>query len=222
MTEPLEQGEKREWPTEGFDLTRVTIGLGWDLRKPEAPKNILEKLLGKPDPVPFDLDAIALLLDGNGRLANLGHKRSLPDGKIQHMVDSDIIFYDNLHHPSGHIWHTGDSTEGKAGRDAEQILVNLQKLPSNYQSIIFLAAIYRGLEKGQDFGHVSNAYIRAVDANGKEMARFQLSADPVFGQMRAVTFAQVFRKGNGWEFVAIGKGHEKNDLQDLLRGYVYY
>lgn len=222
MSNRLEEGQKIHLNPDGFDLTRVTIGLGWELPVPDPPKNFLEKLMGKPIPPAFDLDAIALLLDANGRIANLGHKHSLPDGHVQHMVDSDIIYFDNLHHPSGHIWHTGDSTKGQSSRDAEQIIVDLEKLHPQYHSLVFLVSIFNGEENQQHFGQVKNAYIRAVDAQGKEMVRYELSTNPIFNQMRAVTFAQAFRQGSHWAFQALGQCHPTGKLTDLLRGYVYY
>lgn len=205
-----------------FDLSRVTIGLGWQLPEQEPPRSFLKKFIGTPAPSPFDLDAIALLLDSNGRIENLGNKRSLPDGRVQNMVNSDVIYYDNLHHPSGNIWHTGDSTEGANDHDAEQIIVDLNKIPHQYQSIVFMASLYEGKERDQHFGQVRNAYIRASDAQGKQIVRFDLSGNPTFSLMKAVTFAEVYRNHGKWEFLAIGKGHESGLVTDLLRPYVYY
>lgn len=49
------------------DLSRVTIGLGWDVVEQKA---LISKLFGKKDE--YDLDVIAVLLDENGKIANSG------------------------------------------------------------------------------------------------------------------------------------------------------
>ena len=55
---------------ESFDLSSVTIGLGWDIRKSNG-GGFLGKLLGSKE-AEYDLDAIAFLLDKNGKVADLG------------------------------------------------------------------------------------------------------------------------------------------------------
>lgn len=54
---------------EAFDLSKVTMGLGWDVRQKAT--GFLGKLFG-PKEEEFDLDAIAFLLDGNDKIMNLG------------------------------------------------------------------------------------------------------------------------------------------------------
>ena len=57
---------------DSFDLSQVTIGLGWDVRKKKG--GFLSGLLGGGKEEEYDLDAIAFLLDANGKVANLGRK----------------------------------------------------------------------------------------------------------------------------------------------------
>lgn len=147
---------------------------------------------------------------------DLGHDRA---GNAT-LENSDVIFFNNLRHPSGAIWLTGDNRTGDGDGDDEQIIVRLNDLHARYESIIFVVSIYQGRQRGQSFGKVSNAFIRAVDARGKEICRYNISGDESYSEYRSMTFAQVTRQGSGWEFRAIGTPHETDRFVDVLKNYV--
>src|SRR3954468_21510100 len=86
---------------ESFDLATVTIGLGWDIKKKSA--GFLGKLLGGKEEE-FDLDAIAFLLDKNGKVADLGKTAKTNDGRNLSLYQGDVIFFNSMKHPSGNIW----------------------------------------------------------------------------------------------------------------------
>ena len=135
------------------------------------------------------------------------------------LVGSDVIFFNNLVHSSKNIWLTGDNRTGAGDGDDEQIIVKLDALSPQYDKILFLVTIYEGLKNGQHFGMIDNAYIRAIDARGKEMARFSLSGDANFAQKRSVVFAEIYRRDGGWKFRALGDPHATDSFVDLLRSY---
>ncbi len=74
-----------------YDLSKVTIGLGWDVRKQGG--GFFGKLFNKE--AEYDLDAVAFLLDGNGKVANLGRTVQTNDGRqmglYQEMWFSSIL-----------------------------------------------------------------------------------------------------------------------------------
>jgi tellurium resistance protein TerD len=191
---------------ESFDLSKVTIGLGWDIRSNYS------------SGADYDLDAIAFVLDSNKKIANLG-RTVLYNGNSFNLVGSDIIFYHNQKHPSGHIKSTGDNRTGAGDGDDEQIIVHLDSLSHNYQSIVFLVTIYQGKQNNQHFGMISNAFIRAVDARGKEIARFSLSSDATYNGMCSMTFAEVYRKDGTWKFRAIGDPTPDDNFGALMPKY---
>jgi len=194
---------------ETFDLTRVTIGLGWDIRQKSSNSSDSE----------YDLDAIAFVLDSNKKIANLGREVEFNGNKFN-FIGSDIIFYNNQKHPSGHIKSTGDNRTGDGDGDDEQIIVLLDSLSSQYQSIVFLVTIYQGILNNQHFGMVSNAFIRAVDARGKEIARYNLSNDATYSGMCSMTFAEIYRKDGTWKFRAIGDPSPNDNFNGLLLKYL--
>ena len=114
-----------------YDLSQVTIGLGWDVRQKES--SFLGKLFGGNKEEEYDLDAIAFLLDANGKVANLGRTVTLSNGQQKGLFEGDVIFFNSLKHPSGHIWLTGDNRTGEGDGDDEQIIVKLDSLDQKYQ-----------------------------------------------------------------------------------------
>ncbi|MBL0237910.1 MAG: TerD family protein [Saprospiraceae bacterium] len=205
---------------ENFDLSTVTIGLGWDVRQKKS-GGLLGKLLGGTKEEEFDLDAIAFLLDGNGKVANLGKTVQATNGKQVGLYEGDIIFFNSMQHPSGHIWLTGDNRTGAGDGDDEQIIVKLDALDIKYQKILFVVSIYQGRQNKQHFSMIENAFIRAVDARGKEITRYSLSGDATLNGMCSMVFAEAYRKEGGWKFRALGEPHQTDSFAEILIKYVY-
>lgn len=201
---------------EAFDLSTVTIGLGWDVKQKET--GFFGKLFGGAKEEEYDLDAIAFLLDSNGKVADLGRTANV-SGRQVGLYQGDIIFFNSLTHPSGKIWLTGDNRTGEGDGDDEQIIVKLDSLDQRYQKILFLVTIYQGKQNNQHFGLIENAFIRAVDARGKEIAKFNLSGDTSLNGMCAMVFAEAYRKESEWKFRAIGEPKQTDNFVDILKSY---
>jgi tellurium resistance protein TerD len=141
-------------------LTKVAVGLGWDVRTTTG--------------ADFDLDATALVCG--------------PDGKV--LDDRHFVFYNNLTSPDGSVEHTGDNLTGAGEGDDEVVNVNVSAVPSGVDKVVFAVSIYEGGTRGQSFGQVVNAFIRVVDATtGAELARYDLTEDAstetamIFGEL---------------------------------------
>ncbi len=206
---------------EEFDLSQVTVGLGWDIRQKKS-GGFLGKLMGGNKEAEYDLDAVAFLLDANGKVADLGRTVQTNDGRSMGLYQGDVIFFNSMKHPSGHVWLTGDNRTGAGEGDDEQVIVRLDALDQKYQKIVFLVTIYQGRQNGQHFGLVENAFIRAVDAKGKEIARFTMSGDATYNNMCGMVFAEVYRKDNGWKFRALGNAEPTDSFVDILKSSYTY
>ncbi len=202
----LQKGQTINLEKSQYDLSSVTIGLGWDIKKSGG---LFGGLLGGGKD--YDLDAMAFLLDANDKVISLGNEK---------LMGGDVIFFNNKMHPSGQIWSTGDNRTGAGDGDDEQIIVKLNTLDQRYQKIVFIVAIYEGQKNKQHFGMVQNAYIRAVDAKGIEMTRFSLSGDATYNGMCSMVFAEVYRKDGGWKFRALGNAHQTDLFVHLLQNYL--
>lgn len=191
----------------GFDLSRISVGLGWEV--------------ASADPA-YDLDAVAFVLDKQGKVRNLG--KSGGNGRPT-LEGGDVVFYNSLQHPSGKIRLSGDNQSGSAGGgsgDDETITVDLDSLPEQYAAIVFVVAIFKGKERGQSFAGVRRAAIRALDAKGREICRFDIGGKPENAAHCAMTFARAERDGGGWLFKAVGEFHETDRFIDILKQYLPY
>jgi tellurium resistance protein TerD len=187
----------------GFNLKHLTIGLGWDVSGHDSDS--------------YDLDAIALVCRQDGKVHHLG---KLSEAGKPTLIDGDVVFYNNLQHPSGYIQLSGDNRTGSVGEDAEQITVALEALPEVYGKIVFVVAIHNANALNQSFAAVNNAYIRAVDGNGTEICRYNISREAGYEQYRSLTFAAVERKDQVWSFQALGKMHESDRFIDIIKTYL--
>ncbi|RGC54610.1 TerD family protein [Agathobaculum butyriciproducens] len=173
----LSKGQKISLSKEAPGLKKIMVGLGWDTNR----------YSGGYD---FDLDASAFLAGANGKCTG----------------DQDFIFYGNLEHPSGAVKHMGDNRTGDGEGDDEQIDVDLSMLPSNIDKIAVTVTIYDADKRRQNFGQVSNAYCRIVNAEtDEEIIRYDLGED--FSIETAIVVGEVYRHGGEWKFNAIGSGY---------------
>lgn len=188
MAISLQKGQKIDLTKTNPGLTKVLVGLGWDTNKYD----------GGAD---FDLDSAAFLLGDSGKVNS----------------DADFVFYGNLKHVSGSVEHLGDNLTGAGDGDDEQIKVDLAAVPANVSKIDFTVTIYDSDARRQNFGQVSNAFIRIVnEATGEELLRFDLGED--FSIETAVVVAELYRNNGEWKFNAIGSGFS-GGLAALCRNF---
>ncbi len=174
----LKKGQRVDLTKTNPGLKEICVGLGWDVNKYDGGSS-------------FDLDTAAFLLSENDKVRQQG----------------DFVFYGNLSHESGAVVHQGDNLTGEGDGDDEQIMIDLSKVPADVQKIAFTATIYEAEERRQNFGQVSNAYIRVIDSvNKKELIRYDLGED--FSIETAVVVGELYRNGSEWKFNAIGSGFE--------------
>jgi stress response protein SCP2 len=212
MAVSLKKGQGVSLRKDEFDLSKVTIGLGWDVNQEKG--GLLSFLSSKPED--YDLDVVAFLIGANGKVNDLG---PIKDGRPT-LVNGDVVFFNSLNHNSGQIYLTGDNRTGDGDGDDEQIIANLNALPERYAKILFIVQIYKGIELKQNFSKVQNAFIRAVDAKGKEMARFDLSGDTSYSNCHSLVFAELVREEQGnWKFNAIGTPRDNDSFVYILRDY---
>ena len=201
MSISLQKGQKISLVKENENLSNITVGLGWDevRREKKAKKGLFAAILG--DNGQIDCDASVIMLK---------------DGKLNDF-SKDIIYFGNLKYQSGAIKHAGDNRTGKGDGDDEQILVNLSKVPGDYDRLVFVVNIYRAKERSQNFGMIENAFIRVVDNHGKEICRYNLTDD--YSECTAMVFAEIYRRNGEWKFNAIGQGTVDNTILELAKRY---
>lgn len=194
MSVSLQKGQKVSLSKESANLNKICIGLGWDEVKQA-------RGFFAPKPAQIDCDASAILLK-NGKLVQ----------------KQDIIYFGNLKHMSGAVQHMGDNLTGAGDGDDEQILVELNKVPEDYDRIVLVVNIYQAVQRRQHFGLIENAFIRIVDSsNNKEMCKYNLSEN--YTDMTAMIFGEVYRHNGEWKFNAMGQATKDPGLGELAARY---
>lgn len=128
------------------------------------------------------------------------------------------MYFHRLTHSSGAVRHMGDNLTGAGEGDDEQIFVDLEKLPSQYDKVIFVVNIYRAKQRGQHFGMVKNAFIRICDdETHRELCRYDLSEK--YDNMTAMVFGEIYRRNGEWKFNAIGQATTDNSIEELARRF---
>ncbi|MGV8122658.1 MAG: TerD family protein [Candidatus Xenobiia bacterium LiM19] len=184
----LSKGQKIDLTKTNPGLKKVLIGLGWDTAKYDGGQD-------------FDLDAAAFLTGESGKVED----------------DRDFVFYNNLKHPSNSVAHLGDNLTGAGEGDDEQITIDLGTVPQKIQKISFTVTIHQADERKQNFGMVTNAFIRVVNQDtNQELLRYDLSED--YSVETALIVGELYRHGAEWKFNAVGSGF-KGGLAALCKNF---
>ena len=186
----LSKGQRISLEKAAPGLKQIFIGLGWDINVTDTGGD-------------FDIDASLFLVDSNEKLIS----------------DQHFIFYNNQISPDPEqsIKQLGDNRTGAGDGDDEIIDVNLKTVPTDIDKVIVTVTIHEADKRQQNFGQVSNAFVRIVNAeNEQEVIRYDLTED--FSVETALIMAELYRKDGEWRMNAVGAGCE-GGLQALVDRY---
>ena len=187
MAVKLTKGGNVNLSKEAPGLTAVIVGLGWSPRATDGAQ--------------FDLDGSAFLLNEGKKVRK----------------DEDFIFYNNLKSQDGSVEHQGDNRTGQGEGDDEKINIDLSKVPADVKTIAITVTIDEADTRRQNFGQVSDAFIRILDkVTGNEIARFDLTEEA--SSNTAMIFGELYRNGADWKFRAVQQGFN-DGLAGLCRMY---
>ena len=176
MAVSLSKGQNVSLSKTDPSLKHILIGWGWDARSSDGQD--------------FDLDASVFMTAESGKVPS----------------DDYFVFYNQLKSPCGSVQHTGDNLTGDGDGDDESVIVELEKVPANIKSLFVTVTIHDAETRRQNFGQVSNAFVRLVNhETGQEVLRFDLSED--YSTETAMVFGEVYRHNGDWKFRAIGQGY---------------
>lgn len=188
MAISLQKGQKVDLTKTNPGLSKVLVGLGWDTNKYDGGKD-------------FDLDASVFVLDASGKVGS----------------DADFIFYNNTKNANSSIEHQGDNRTGAGDGDDETVKIDLAAIPAGNDKVAFAITIHEAQERSQNFGQVSNAFVRIInEVTGEEIIRYDLGED--FSVETAVIVGELYRNGPEWKFSAVGSGFQ-DGLAGLCRNY---
>ena len=197
MSVSLQKGQKVDLTKGNAGLKRLIVGLGWDAAEQK------KGLFGMKKASEIDCDSSSFLFSTS---INLIYK-------------SYILYFGNLRHKTGAITHLGDNLTGEGDGDDEQLIIELDQIPQNYEKIVFVVNIYQAYERKQHFGMIKNAFIRIVDADTKqELCKYNLSEN--YENMTAMIFGEVYRYNGEWKFNAVGQPTQDKGLGELAARFV--
>ncbi|UXY27319.1 TerD family protein [Streptomyces sp. HUAS TT20] len=143
-----------------------------------------------------DVDASALLLG--------------PDGRVR--SDEDFVFYNQPRHPSGKVWRLGKKRIAEGLTDTIQ--TDLAGVETGVSRILLVASA-----DGVAFEHVRALRIVLYDASSVDadpLATFDIK--PETGAETALICGELYRRGEGWKFRALGEGYS-NGLKGLATDF---
>ncbi len=172
----LSKGQKVDLTKGNAGLDSILAGLGWDTNQYDGGQE-------------FDLD-VSVFMTGES-------------GKVE--ADSNFVFYNNPKDAAESVIYGGDNRTGEGEGDDETVNITLSKVPTNVTKISFTVTIHDAAARGQNFGQVSNAYIRIVNnSDGAELIRYDLGED--YSVETAIVVGELYRHGAEWKFAAVGAG----------------
>ena len=182
----LSKGQKVDLTKGNPGLDSILAGLGWDTNRYDGGHD-------------FDLDVSIFMTNEQGKVD----------------TDTNFVFYNNPKDAAGSVVYSGDNRTGEGEGDDETVNITLSKVPADVAKISFTVTIHEAQARGQNFGQVSNAYIRIVDtAKNEELLRYDLGED--YSIETAIVVAELYRHGGEWKFAAIGSGFQ-GGLEALCR-----
>ncbi|MFD9861704.1 TerD family protein [Streptomyces alboflavus] len=145
-----------------------------------------------------DVDASALLLGTDGRVRS----------------DEDFVFYNQPRHPSGKVWRLGKKRVAEGLTDTVQ--TDLAGLDPAVGRVLLVASA-----DDVPFEHVRALRILLYDASpaaadAEPLAYFDIT--PETGAETALICGELYRRGEGWKFRALGEGYS-NGLVGLATDF---
>lgn len=200
----LQKGQRVDLTKGNPGLSRIMVGLGWDpVQKSGGGGGLFGGLFGGGGSgANVDCDASVIMLGANDKLQN----------------NNDVIYFGNLKSKDGSVTHSGDNLTGDGDGDDEQVTIELSRVPSNVEKLVFVVNIYDAVKRKQHFGMIRNAFIRVVNpTNNQELIKYNLTDD--YSGKTSLIVGEIYRHGNEWKFAAVGTGTNASGLSEVVRSY---
>lgn len=165
--------------------------------------------------VDVDLDLSCLIFDSEGKA--IDHIYS----NLYRFADKGIGLPNGKHDSKDRaLHHTGDDRQGDVGGDDgldnEIITVDLSRVSSEVQQIVFFLNIYNNEDYSGDFSGIPYASIRMYEGTPSKVrevfAQYDVATKTECIGKRALILGKLYRHGGDWKFAAIGDAHEDKSI----------
>jgi len=208
----LEKGQRINLEKDnGAKMTNFCVGCNWGAITKK-------KFFGlSTSVVDVDLDLSCMMFDAAGNVVDhiwsplYNFRGKLPQGKL----DSNDLA---LHHTGDDL--TGDQ-DGDDGLDNEIITVDLNRVSSNVNSIVFFLNIYNNNEYSGDFSGIPYASIRMFEGTPERppkqvFAQYNVATKTDCIGKRALIMGKLYRHNGNWKFAAIGDAFEDRFISQTI------
>ena len=208
----LEKGQRINLEkSNGSKLTNFCVGCNWGAI---TKKSFFGLVTNNVD---VDLDLSCLMFDAEGN-------------PVDHIYSPLFRFYDNnpkLGLPNGKLdsndralHHTGDDTQGDQngddGLDNEIITVDLNRVSSNVNQIVFFLNIYNNEDYAGDFSGIPYASIRMYEGTptrvNEVFAQYDVATKTDCIGKRGLVMGKLYRRNVEWKFAALGDAFEDRSI----------
>ncbi|MBO0958258.1 TerD family protein [Neobacillus sp. MM2021_6] len=198
----LQKGQRVDLTKGNPGLSKILVGLGWDPVQSGGGGGLFGGLFGGGGAANVDCDASVIMLGANDKLQN----------------NKDVVYFGNLKSNDGSVQHSGDNLTGDGDGDDEQIMVDLNRVPSHIQKLVFVVNIYDCVKRKQHFGMIKNAFIRIVNpSNNQELIHYNLTDN--YSGLTCLVTGELYRHGNEWKFAAVGSATNAASLSEVVRSF---
>ncbi|WP_240810367.1 TerD family protein [Actinomadura sp. WMMA1423] len=162
----------------------MSKGANVDLANLSEASGPITVVLGWTDPSGAgEADVSVLLLGSDGRVRG----------------DGDFVFYNQPATPDQSVQLLGKSPTGSGSED--RILVDLRALPPEVERVLVAAS----RDAPATFGDLNDLRLSLSDSAGEVLLAFDIDDATV---ETAFIFGELYRRGEGWKFRAVGQGYE--------------
>jgi tellurium resistance protein TerZ len=194
MAISLQKGQRISLEKNGQGIERLCVGVNWGAIQKKG-------FFGSTSHTAVDLDASVGLF-------NAAKERV------------DIVYFGQKNSKCGSVTHSGDDlvgdTGGDDGLDNEVISVDLSKVPSQIEQIVFVLNSFRG----QDFADIPFASIRIYEGTpgrvDNVVATFDIANDATFKGKVSMVMGKLYRHGGAWKFTSFGDATDDKRLEQTL------
>lgn len=177
----------------GEKLSHICLGLNWGA--------IEKKGFFGTSKESVDLDGSCAMFDENKNLL-------------------EVIYFGNLKSKNSSVLHSGDDlsgdTDGDDGLDNEILSVDLAKVDSNVDQIVFILNSFQG----HDFSNIPFARIRIFEGDFDKIenvvATYDIAQDSKFEGFVSMIMGKLYRRNDEWKFSAIGEPTMDSKLQESI------
>lgn len=195
MSISLQKGQRISLEKNGNPLKRMCVGVNWGAIEKKG-------LFGGIKKEAVDLDASVGIYNEN--------KQTL-----------DVVYFGSLTSKCGAIKHSGDDQtgdmDGDDGLDNEVIVVDLDRVDSSANSIVFVLNSFRG----HDFKAIPFATIRLYEGTPDRvdnvLATFNIANDAKFAGSVSMVMGKLYKNKDSWKFGAIGEPTSDRKLEETIK-----